>query len=154
VRHCCIPSLAQQWKQMPPHNNENKTVTMKQAFPKKNCDQERVECWTEDSVVRDSLQVRRAAAQGGQVTSGEGVLGGLLREQSTTDYVADLVERLHDIHHLWAWVRIPLLTPVVTNSQVLFHNGSLLHSKFNTQLLIAVRNSSRILTHVQLLPVL
>jgi ankyrin repeat protein len=31
---------------------------------------------------------------------------------------------------------------------VLFHNGSLLHSKFNTQLLITVHNSSRILTHV------
>jgi hypothetical protein len=42
----------------------------------------------------------------------------------------------------------------VTNSQVLFHNGSLLHSKFNTQLLITVHNSSRILTQVQLLPVL
>jgi hypothetical protein len=29
---------------------------------------------------------------------------------------------------------------IVTNSQVLFHNGSLLHSKFNTQLLITVHN--------------
>jgi hypothetical protein len=35
---------------------------------------------------------------------------------------------------------------IVTNSQVLFHNGSLLHSKFNTQPLITVHNSSRILT--------
>jgi hypothetical protein len=43
---------------------------------------------------------------------------------------------------------------IVTNSQVLFHSGSLLHSKFNTQLLITVHNSSRILTQVQLLPVL
>jgi hypothetical protein len=34
------------------------------------------------------------------------------------------------------------------------HDGTLLHSKFNTQLLIAVHNSSRILTQVQLLPVL
>jgi hypothetical protein len=37
---------------------------------------------------------------------------------------------------------------IVKNSQVLFHNGSLLHSKFNTQPLITVHNSSRILTHV------
>jgi hypothetical protein len=37
---------------------------------------------------------------------------------------------------------------IVTNSLVLFHNGSLLHSKFNTQLLITVHNSPRILTHV------
>jgi hypothetical protein len=43
---------------------------------------------------------------------------------------------------------------IVTNSQVLFHNGNLLHSKFNTQLLITVHKSSRILTQVQLLPVL
>jgi hypothetical protein len=43
---------------------------------------------------------------------------------------------------------------IVKNSQVLFHDGSLLHSKFNTQLLITVHNSSRILTHVQLVPVL
>jgi predicted P-loop ATPase/GTPase len=43
---------------------------------------------------------------------------------------------------------------IVTNSQVLFHNGSLLHSKFSTQLLITVHNSSTILTQVQLLPVL
>jgi hypothetical protein len=42
----------------------------------------------------------------------------------------------------------------VTNSQVLFHNGSLLHSMFNTQLLLTVHNSSRILTQLQLLPVL
>jgi hypothetical protein len=42
----------------------------------------------------------------------------------------------------------------VTNSQVLFHNGSLLHSQFNTQLLITVHNSSRIRTQVQLLSVL
>jgi hypothetical protein len=35
----------------------------------------------------------------------------------------------------------------VISSQVLFHNGSLLHSKFNTQLLITVHNSSGILTH-------
>jgi hypothetical protein len=49
--------------------------------------------------------------------------------------------------------RIPrFLNNNVTNSQVLFHNGSLLHSKFNTQLLITVYNSSRILTQVQLLP--
>jgi hypothetical protein len=39
---------------------------------------------------------------------------------------------------------------IVTYSWVLFHNGSLLHSKFNTQLLITVHNSSRILTQVQL----
>jgi hypothetical protein len=32
-----------------------------------------------------------------------------------------------------------------------FHTGTLLHSKFNTQLLTTVSNSSRILTHVQLL---
>jgi hypothetical protein len=31
---------------------------------------------------------------------------------------------------------------IVTNSQVLFHDGSLLHSKFNTQLLITVHSSS------------
>jgi hypothetical protein len=43
---------------------------------------------------------------------------------------------------------------IVTNSQVIFHNGSLLHSMFNTQLLTTVHNSSRILTQVQLLPVL
>jgi hypothetical protein len=36
---------------------------------------------------------------------------------------------------------------IVTNSQVLFHDGTLLHSKFNTQLLITISNSSRILTH-------
>jgi hypothetical protein len=40
------------------------------------------------------------------------------------------------------------IVDIVTNSQVLFHNGSLLHSKFNTQLLITVHNSSRILTHI------
>jgi hypothetical protein len=39
----------------------------------------------------------------------------------------------------------------VTNSQVLFQDGSLLHSKFSTQLLITVSNYSRILTHAQLL---
>jgi hypothetical protein len=49
---------------------------------------------------------------------------------------------------------IPYILHIVTNSQVLFHNGSLLHSKFNTQLLITVHNSSRILTQVQLLLVL
>jgi hypothetical protein len=37
---------------------------------------------------------------------------------------------------------------IVISSQVLFHDGSLLHSQFNTQLLITVHNSSRILTHV------
>jgi hypothetical protein len=37
---------------------------------------------------------------------------------------------------------------IVTNSQVLFHDGSLLHSQLNTQPLITVHNSSRILTHV------
>jgi hypothetical protein len=42
----------------------------------------------------------------------------------------------------------------VTYSWVLFHNGTLLHSKFNTQLLITISNSSRILTHVQPLLVL
>jgi hypothetical protein len=31
------------------------------------------------------------------------------------------------------------------------HNGNLLHSEFSTQLLITVSNSSRILTHVQLI---
>jgi hypothetical protein len=49
---------------------------------------------------------------------------------------------------------IPLLTPNVKNAQVLFHDGSLLHSKFNTQLLITVSNFSRIPAHVQLLLVL
>jgi hypothetical protein len=43
---------------------------------------------------------------------------------------------------------------ILTNSRVLFQNGSLLHSKFNTQPLITISNSSRILTHVQLLLVL
>jgi hypothetical protein len=43
---------------------------------------------------------------------------------------------------------------IVTSSQVLFHDGTLLHSKLNTQLLITVHNSSRIPTQVQLLPVL
>jgi hypothetical protein len=33
------------------------------------------------------------------------------------------------VSHLWAWVRIPLLTPDVTFSWVLFHDGTLLHSK-------------------------
>jgi hypothetical protein len=47
-----------------------------------------------------------------------------------------------------------LLQDIVMNSQVLFHDGTLLHSKFNTQLLIAVHNSSRIRTQVQLLSVL
>jgi hypothetical protein len=47
-----------------------------------------------------------------------------------------------------------LYKDIVTNSHVLFHNGSLLHSMFNTHLLITVHNSSRILTQVQLLPVL
>jgi predicted RNA methylase len=37
---------------------------------------------------------------------------------------------------------------IVISSQVLFHDGSLLPSMFNTQLLITVHNSSRILTHV------
>jgi hypothetical protein len=37
---------------------------------------------------------------------------------------------------------------IVISSRVLFHNGSLLHSEFNTQLLITVHNSSTILTHV------
>jgi hypothetical protein len=37
---------------------------------------------------------------------------------------------------------------IVISSQVLFHDGSLLHSQFNTQLLITVHNSSRFLTHV------
>jgi hypothetical protein len=40
---------------------------------------------------------------------------------------------------------------VVTNSQVLSHNGSLLHSLFNTQLLITVSSS---ITHVRTLQVL
>jgi hypothetical protein len=43
---------------------------------------------------------------------------------------------------------------IVTNSQVLLHDGTLLHSQFNTQLLITVHNSSRIRTQVQLLSVL
>jgi hypothetical protein len=38
---------------------------------------------------------------------------------------------------------------IVISSQVLFHDGSLLHSKFNTQHLITVHSSSRILTHVR-----
>jgi hypothetical protein len=37
---------------------------------------------------------------------------------------------------------------IVISSQVLFHDGSLLHSMFNTQLLITINNSSRIITHV------
>jgi hypothetical protein len=37
---------------------------------------------------------------------------------------------------------------IVISSQVLFHNGSLLHSEFNIQLLNTVDNSSTILTHV------
>jgi hypothetical protein len=37
---------------------------------------------------------------------------------------------------------------IVISLQVLFHDGSLLHSMFNTQLLITINNSSRILTHV------
>jgi hypothetical protein len=37
---------------------------------------------------------------------------------------------------------------IVISSQVLFHDGSLLHSMFNIQLLITVHNSSRNLTHV------
>jgi hypothetical protein len=37
---------------------------------------------------------------------------------------------------------------IVTNSRVLFHDGTLLHSKFNTLQLNTVNNSSRILTHV------
>jgi hypothetical protein len=36
----------------------------------------------------------------------------------------------------------------VTISRVLFHDGTLLHSKLNTQPLIAVHNASRILTQV------
>jgi hypothetical protein len=36
----------------------------------------------------------------------------------------------------------------VISSQVLFHNGSLLHSQLNTQLLNTVHNCSRILTLV------
>jgi hypothetical protein len=42
------------------------------------------------------------------------------------------------------------LMHIVISSQVLFHNGSILHSQFNTQLLITVHNSSRILIHAQL----
>jgi hypothetical protein len=37
---------------------------------------------------------------------------------------------------------------IVINSQVLFHNGSLLHAQFNTQLLITIKNSSKNLTPV------
>jgi hypothetical protein len=40
------------------------------------------------------------------------------------------------------------LNNIVISSQVLFHDGSLLHSMFNTQLLITVHNSSIVLTHV------
>jgi hypothetical protein len=43
------------------------------------------------------------------------------------------------------------LQHIVISSQVLFHNGSLLHSEFNTQLLITVHNSS---THVHTLQTL
>jgi hypothetical protein len=42
----------------------------------------------------------------------------------------------------------PSKNDIVTDSQVLFHDGTLLHSQFNTQLLITVHNSSRNLTHV------
>jgi hypothetical protein len=37
---------------------------------------------------------------------------------------------------------------IVISSRVLFHDGSLLHSRLNTQLLITVHNTSRILTLV------
>jgi hypothetical protein len=37
---------------------------------------------------------------------------------------------------------------IVISSQVLFHDGSLLHSELNTQLLITVHNSSRNLTQL------
>jgi hypothetical protein len=39
---------------------------------------------------------------------------------------------------------------IVTNSRVLFHDGSLLHSKFSTQLLITGSYFPRILIHAQL----
>jgi hypothetical protein len=74
------------------------------------------------------------------------------------------VNSLQDINSAYEW-GLPVVNtgnwnyftnepPVVTNSQVLFHDGSLLHSKFNIQPLITISNSSRILTHVQLLLVL
>jgi hypothetical protein len=37
---------------------------------------------------------------------------------------------------------------IVTNSQGSIHNGTLLHSKLNTQPLIAVHNASRVLTQI------
>jgi hypothetical protein len=40
------------------------------------------------------------------------------------------------------------LKSTVISSQVLFHDGSLLHSKFNTPQLITVHNSSIVLTQV------
>jgi hypothetical protein len=40
-----------------------------------------------------------------------------------------------------------ILECIVTNLRVLFHDGTLLHSKFNTQLLITVSNFSRIPAH-------
>jgi hypothetical protein len=40
------------------------------------------------------------------------------------------------------------LFSIVTYSQVLVHDGTLLHSKLNTQPLITIRNASRILTLV------
>jgi hypothetical protein len=52
------------------------------------------------------------------------------------------------LRHLFMCPFIEAVVCIVTNLLVLFHNGSLLHSEFNTQLLIVVHNSSRILTHV------
>jgi hypothetical protein len=52
------------------------------------------------------------------------------------------------LKYKFSHILIFLTLYIVISSQVLFHNGSLLHSQFNTQLLITVHNSSRNLTHV------
>jgi hypothetical protein len=52
------------------------------------------------------------------------------------------VETVYDYHNF----QMILLMNIVKNSQVLFYNGSLLHSEFNTQSLITIGDASRILT--------
>jgi hypothetical protein len=56
----------------------------------------------------------------------------------------------HQVHCMHVHIMAPgqRLYGYVTNSRVLFHNGSLLHSEFNTQSLITIGNAPRILTHV------
>jgi hypothetical protein len=60
-------------------------------------------------------------------------------------------ERTPGTHCTGGWVgpRAGLdIKHIVISSQVLFHNGSLLQSRLNTQLLITIHSSSRILTLV------